>query len=97
MIRLLEQLIAALFDRLRGRQAQARFERGSLDLGFRAVDGEVTRRHLGVSNTRRTTHIAVLGKTGTGKSFFLRHLAAQDNGRHRYSSTPFCNPMDMVR
>jgi Type IV secretion-system coupling protein DNA-binding domain len=79
MIRLLEQLIAALFNRLRGRQAQARSERGSLDLGFRAVDGDVTRRHMQVSNTRRTTHIAVLGKTGTGKSFFLRYLAQQQD------------------
>lgn len=77
MIRSLEQLIAALFNRLRGRRAKARFE-GGLDLGLRVVDGVATRRHLGVSNTRRTTHIAALGKTGSGKSFFLRHLAEQD-------------------
>ncbi len=78
MIRLLEQLFAALWNRLRGRRAQARFERGSLDLGFRAVDGEVTRRHVGVSNTRRTTHIAAVGKTGVGKSSWMRYLSHQD-------------------
>jgi hypothetical protein len=78
MIRVLEKLVTAIWNRLRGRQARARFERGSLDLGFRVTNGEVTRRHLAVSSVRRTTHIAVLGKTGTGKSSFIRHLAEQD-------------------
>lgn len=78
MIRFLEQLIAGFFNRLRGRRREARFEGGSLDLGFRAIDGEVSRRHVTLGNSRRAMHIAVLGKTGSGKSSFLRHLAAQD-------------------
>lgn len=49
-----------------------------MDLGFRVVDGEVTRRHVGLSNTRRAMHVAVLGKTGSGKSSFLRYLSQQD-------------------
>src|SRR5438132_2100498 len=76
---LLEKLIAAIWNRLRGRHRGAwQQERGSLDLGFRVVDGQVTKRHVGLSNTRRTMHVAVLGKTGTGKSSFLRYLCGQD-------------------
>ena len=78
MIHFFEKLIAAIWNRLRGRGRQAWHEGRSLDLGFRVVDGQVTRSHVGVSNTRRTMHIAVLGKTGTGKSFFLRHEMQQD-------------------
>lgn len=78
MFRLLEQLIAAHFDRLRGRRAQARFERGSLDLGFRVVDGQATTRHAQLSNSRRAMHTAILGKTGSGKSSFMRYAAEQD-------------------
>jgi hypothetical protein len=77
MLHFFEQLIAATWNRLQRRRG-ARSEGAALDLGFRVVDGHVTRRHFGVSNVRRGTHIAVLGKTGTGKSSFLRHLCVQD-------------------
>jgi hypothetical protein len=50
----------------------------NLDLGSRVVDGQVTRWHVVLSSARRAMHLAVLGKTGTGKSFFLRHLMLQD-------------------
>jgi hypothetical protein len=76
MIRFLEQLIAALFNRLRGRRGEARS--GSLDLGFLVTDGEVGKRHVSLDYGRRAMHIAVLGKTGNGKSSFLRYLALQD-------------------
>jgi energy-coupling factor transporter ATP-binding protein EcfA2 len=78
MIRFLEQLIAAFFNRLRGWRREARFEGGRVDLGFRAVDGQVTRQRVTLTNTRRSMHIAVLGKTGSGKSSLLRYLAEQD-------------------
>jgi hypothetical protein len=83
MIRSLEQLIATLFNRLRGRKRGAWSERGNLDLGYRVVDGQVTRSHVTMSSARRATHIAVLGKTGSGKSSFLRYLAEQDIGADR--------------
>jgi hypothetical protein len=83
MIRFLEQLIAAIFNRLRGRRGEARFEGGSLDLGYRVVDDQVTRRHTSITTVRRAMHIAVLGKTGSGKSSFLRYLAEQDIARDR--------------
>lgn len=78
LIRFLEQLIAAMFNRLRGRRARAWSPSGSLDLGYCVVDGQATRRQFTLSTQRRSMHIAVLGKTGSGKSSFLRHLAEQD-------------------
>jgi len=78
MIRFLEQLIAAIFNRLRGRRRGARFDGAGIDLGFSVVDGEVSRRRLALSPRTRAMHMAVLGKTGSGKSYFLRHLAEQD-------------------
>ncbi len=81
MIRFFEQLIAGIWNRLGGRRGEARNEGGSLDLGFRVTDGQVTRRHVALTNTRRSMHIAILGKTGSGKSSFLRYLAQQDIAR----------------
>jgi hypothetical protein len=78
MIHFFEQLFAFLWNRFRGQERGAWSERGTLDLGSQVSDGEVTGRHRSLSNARRTMHIAVLGKTGSGKSSFLRHLAQQD-------------------
>lgn len=47
-------------------------------LGFQVVEEEVTRRTIRLSQTRRTMHIAILGKTGSGKSSLLRSMAQQD-------------------
>src|ERR1700688_1008675 len=78
MIHFFEQLVAGIWNRLRGRAREAPHESGTLDLGFRVSDGQVTGRHAALSNARRSMHIAVLGKTGSGKSSFLRYLAEQD-------------------
>ena len=78
MIRFLEQFIAAIFNRLLNRRRGARFESGTLDLGYRVLDGEVTRCHVALTNERRTMHLATIGITGSGKSSFLKHLAQQD-------------------
>ena len=77
MIRLFEQLTAAIRNRLAKRRRGARSDRG-LDLGFRIEDGQVTRRHVTLSTLRRATHLAILGKTGTGKSSLVRYLLEQD-------------------
>jgi len=42
------------------------------------ADGEVSRKHVVLSSTRRKEHLALLGKTGTGKSSLMRWLCAQD-------------------
>jgi DNA helicase HerA-like ATPase len=78
MIRSVEQSVAAIWNDLRGQDRGVWSERGSLDLGYRVADGQATRSHISMSNTRRTMHVAVLGKTGSGKSSFLRYLAQQD-------------------
>jgi hypothetical protein len=78
MIRIFEHLISKVWNRLSSRQREARFERGTLDVGFHTNDGQVTRRHLELSTARRAMHIAILGKTGSGKSSLLRHWSQQD-------------------
>ena len=83
MEQFLEQLIVGLWNRLQGRGRGARKEGGELNLGFRVTDGHATHRHESLSNTRRTTSVVVLGKTGTGKSSLLRHLMQQDIAKDR--------------
>src|ERR1041385_330637 len=78
MLHLLEKLIAGIWNRLTKRGRGVREERGTLDLGFRVADGQVTKRHLELSNSRRSMHFAILGKTGSGKSYAMRHAAEQD-------------------
>lgn len=76
MFRLFAQFIRAINNRFRSGNGVR--EGGGLHLGFRVVDDEITRRHVTVTNVRRSMHMAVLGKTGSGKSSFLRYLSAQD-------------------
>jgi hypothetical protein len=49
-----------------------------LRLGFRITDGRVTRKEIVIPEHQRKEHIAILGKTGTGKSSLLRYLMSQD-------------------
>ncbi len=77
-IRFLEQLIADIWNRLGGRRRGARSEGGSLDLGFRVVDDETTKRHVTLTSQDRMRHVVVLGKTGSGKSYLLRYMSQQD-------------------
>jgi len=50
----------------------------SLDLGVRAIDGEPTRRRVFLSAAQRTMHVAVIGKSGSGKSSLLKYMSQQD-------------------
>jgi DNA helicase HerA-like ATPase len=76
MMRFIEQLVSSLWNRLHGRR---RKETGNgISLGVRVADDEVSRRRVELGATRRTMHVALLGKTGTGKSFLLKHLCLQD-------------------
>src|SRR3954464_715157 len=49
-----------------------------LKLGNRMLDGELCRAKLSIPHHRRPEHIAVLGRTGSGKSSLLRYFCAQD-------------------
>jgi len=50
----------------------------SFTLGQIIKDGGLTKNKYAISEVRRTEHIAVVGKTGSGKSSLLRHMALQD-------------------
>ncbi len=75
---LIENLIASIWNRLFARRREARFQGGSLDLGYRADDGHVTRGHVTLTSRERMRHVVVLGKTGSGKSYLLRYMSQQD-------------------
>jgi uncharacterized protein DUF87 len=49
-----------------------------LYFGSALQGGSVSRARIGIESKTRTEHIALLGKTGTGKTSLLRHLCAQD-------------------
>lgn len=79
MLRIIEELIVQWWNRLQGhrREQCAPAKCGTL-LGFRVMEDRPTEQRVTVSQTRRTTHMGVVGKTGTGKSSFLRSLCLQD-------------------
>src|SRR6266404_2231158 len=75
-----EKLIARTWNGIAARKKRRRADHndGKLDFGFIIKDGQVTKQRFGLTQGRRSEHIAILGKTGSGKSYFLRHLASQD-------------------
>jgi Helicase HerA, central domain len=76
MSRMLTQLLAiirqCLFWRRRDRRERL------LNIGFRVHDGEPTGSRILLSANQRTMHIAVIGKSGTGKSSLLKYMSQQD-------------------
>jgi Helicase HerA, central domain len=79
MLHLLEQLAVSIWNRLQGRRRRRGKECTEMTtLGSRVVEEQVTKRPVGLSQTRRTMHQALLGKTGTGKSSLLKYLCLQD-------------------
>jgi hypothetical protein len=76
----LEQLVISIWNRLQGRRRKRGGKEctGMTTLGFRVSEEQVTKRSLGLSQTRRTMHQALLGKTGTGKSSLLKYQCLQD-------------------
>ena len=79
MTRIFQKLVAAIWNRAQGRRRGAwQDQRGSLNLGFQVVDGQVTRHRVSVSNTQRTLGSANFGVTGSGKSRYLLHQSGQD-------------------
>jgi hypothetical protein len=79
MIHFLEQFVSSLWNRLQGRRRRGGKEcNGMTTLGFRVAEEQVTKRRVGLSQTRRTMHQALLGKTGTGKSSLLKYSCLQD-------------------
>jgi Helicase HerA, central domain len=75
MTHFLEHLIASVWNGLR--RPKSEYQPG-LHLGRLIIDGQVVTMPAMISHEKRTEHLAILGKTGQGKSFFLRHLSSQD-------------------
>jgi hypothetical protein len=79
MLHFLEQLVIGFWNRLQGRRRRGGNECSAMTtLGFRVVEDQVTKRRVELSQTRRTMHQALLGKTGTGKSSLLKYVCLQD-------------------
>jgi len=74
--RLMERFAAWAWNRVAEptRQAAA----NGLDLGSLVRDGLPTNQHVFLPPSKRAEHVALLGKTGTGKSTLLRSSAHQD-------------------
>jgi hypothetical protein len=77
MIRLLKKLVAGFLHYCTSRKSYAS-RRPDLDIGLQVRDEQTTRSQITIPNNRRAEHIAILGKTGTGKSSLLRFLLKQD-------------------
>jgi ABC-type phosphate/phosphonate transport system ATPase subunit len=77
MIRLFKALVTRLRHYSAARNGHLLRYR-ALDLGFRVYDEQATRVRISIPNNRRAEHIAILGKTGTGKSSLLRFFLKQD-------------------
>lgn len=74
-----DHLVVSAWNWLRGRRKRPQRESaGSLTLGFRVVEGEVTKARITASQARRATHTAAIGRTGSGKSFWIKYCIAQD-------------------
>lgn len=72
----IEQSIANVWNRLRGGTRRPYY--GGLNIGAELLDGRATHVPVAIPHTKRPEHIAILGKTGSGKSMLLRHFASQD-------------------
>lgn len=77
MKRLLEKLVARIWNRISGGRARKAVSAGLL-LGNRIVDEAATPTRVVIPQQRRAMHIALLGRTGTGKSSLLRSFCEQD-------------------
>jgi hypothetical protein len=77
MLNWLETLLASGFNRHVTQRAEPADNR-ALDLGAQVTDEATTRKRVVVPQGRRAESLAILGKTGVGKSSLIRYLASQD-------------------
>jgi energy-coupling factor transporter ATP-binding protein EcfA2 len=78
MANFFEHLLSSIWNRLTDRRKETREQTAGISLGVQVVDDSTSRRPYALSCTMRMTHVAVLGKTGSGKSSLLRSMAQQD-------------------
>lgn len=73
----LEYILASLWNGTVVRENHSHQGSG-LDLGAMVIDGAPVKTRFLVSQIRRTHHLAVLGRTGMGKSSLLKYCSQQD-------------------
>jgi hypothetical protein len=73
----IDQSVANIWNRLANRRS-GYASSGGLGIGSLVVDGRVCSAAVTIPHSKRAEHIAILGKTGSGKSMLLRHFATQD-------------------
>jgi hypothetical protein len=72
-----DQFLSGLFNH-RSRNRATPVRQAGLDIGQRVVDREPVSGRVAIAQNRRAEGLMLLGKTGTGKSYLIRHLAQQD-------------------
>ncbi len=73
-----EKLIARLWNRRVSSRRPVSTSAHGLDLGSRITDAEVRAGRVTIPHGKRAEHIAIVGRTGSGKSFELRSFQRQD-------------------
>ncbi len=73
----LDEFLSGLFNH-RSRNRATPVRQAGLDIGQRVVDREPVSGRVAIAQNRRAEGLMLLGKTGTGKSYLIRHLAQQD-------------------
>jgi len=76
MLNFFEQLVISLWSFLRGQRKPK--DGNGVGLGYLVREEEVTTDVVRLSDVQRTMQVAILGKTGSGKSSLLRLMAEQD-------------------
>jgi len=79
----LEHLLASTWNKIRDRRNGGDDAAPGLSIGQEILDEVASRRPVKLSGVRRTTHIAILGKTGSGKSSLMKHMASEDIAANR--------------
>lgn len=77
MTAFIEYIFAKLWNKAVSPRRHA-INSGVLTLGNRIVEGQATQQPVWIAQGKRPEHIVILGKTGSGKSVLLRHMAYQD-------------------
>jgi hypothetical protein len=80
MFDFLEHILVWLLNHFlhRAKRPQKETGGGMLTLGFRVAEGEVSKVPVRLSQRLRAMHTAVFGKSGSGKTSFIKNLCAQE-------------------